>query len=164
GHDARSGGADQEHPDRRGAQPATGQDPLLGPRRGCDQGGDRGLQEEAQHERNGSARSRGPCGRGGSARRVAIMSSPPSTSPSAAATAAPAPAAPAPAPSKRDIEITEAAAAEIAKQRAKRGTPDATIRIGVRGGGCTGFTYVFEWAEQLRPSDKVFSAHGVSVV
>ena len=38
------------------------------------------------------------------------------------------------------------------------------IRIGVRGGGCTGFTYVFEWAEQTRPTDKVFSAHGVSIV
>jgi iron-sulfur cluster assembly protein len=69
-----------------------------------------------------------------------------------------------PAPSKREIEITEAAAGEIAKQRAKRGSPDAMIRIGVRGGGCTGFTYVFEWAEQVRPTDKVFSAHGVSIV
>jgi iron-sulfur cluster assembly protein len=68
------------------------------------------------------------------------------------------------APSKREIEITEGAAAEIAKQRDKRGTPDAKIRIGVRGGGCTGFTYVFEWAEQLRPNDQVFSAHGVSIV
>jgi iron-sulfur cluster assembly protein len=66
--------------------------------------------------------------------------------------------------SKREIEITAAAADEIAKQRAKRGTPDAAIRIGVRGGGCTGFTYVFEWAEQTRPKDTVFTEHGVSVV
>jgi iron-sulfur cluster assembly protein len=73
-------------------------------------------------------------------------------------------AAPASGPSKREIEITEAAASEIAKQRDKRGTPDAMIRIGVRGGGCTGFTYVFEWAEKTRPTDKVFSAHGVSIV
>ena len=72
--------------------------------------------------------------------------------------------APASATAKREIEITEAAAAEIAKQRAKRGSPDAMIRVGVRGGGCTGFTYVFEWAEQARPTDQVFSAYGVSVV
>lgn len=85
----------------------------------------------------------------------------PSTTPTAAQ--APAPAA-AQGPSKREIEITEAAASEIAKQRAKRGNPDAMIRIGVRGGGCTGFTYVFEWSEQTRPTDKVFSAHGVSIV
>ena len=67
-------------------------------------------------------------------------------------------------PVKREIEITEAAAQEIAKQRDKRGTPGARIRIGVRGGGCTGFTYVFEWAEQVRPTDQVISAHGVSIV
>jgi len=72
--------------------------------------------------------------------------------------------APAPAPSKREIEITAAAADEIAKQKAKRDNPDAMIRIGVRGGGCTGFTYVFEWADAVRPTDQVFTAHGVSVV
>jgi iron-sulfur cluster assembly protein len=75
-----------------------------------------------------------------------------------------APSASAAGPSKREIEITAAAAAEIARQREKRGTPDAMIRIGVRGGGCTGFTYVFEWAEQTRSTDQVFSAHGVSIV
>jgi iron-sulfur cluster assembly protein len=79
-------------------------------------------------------------------------------------TAMAAPAAPAAAPSKREVEITAAAAAEIARQRDKRSTPDAMIRIGVRGGGCTGFTYVFEWTEQARATDKVFSAHGVSIV
>ena len=79
-------------------------------------------------------------------------------------TAAAQPDAKTPSISPREIEITEAAAEEIAKQRAKRGTPDAMIRIGVRGGGCTGFTYVFEWADQTRPTDKVFSAHGVSIV
>jgi iron-sulfur cluster assembly protein len=89
----------------------------------------------------------------------------PAANASAAAPASAAPAAAAgPAPSKREVEITAAAADEIAKQRAKRGSPDAMIRIGVRGGGCTGFTYVFEWSEQLRPTDKVFSAHGVSIV
>ena len=85
---------------------------------------------------------------------------------SATANPAPAAAAPAAAPaiSKREIEITANAASEIAKQRDKRGNPEAMIRIGVRGGGCTGFTYVFEWSEQLRPTDKVFTAHGVSIV
>jgi len=71
---------------------------------------------------------------------------------------------PAAAPSKASIEITEAAGQEIAKQRDKRGTPDAAIRVGIRGGGCTGFSYVFEWAEQPKPTDKVFHAHGVTVV
>ena len=64
----------------------------------------------------------------------------------------------------REIEITEAAAAEIAKQRDKRGKPDAAIRVGIRGGGCTGFAYVFEWADQPRPTDTLFEAFGVKVV
>ena len=72
--------------------------------------------------------------------------------------------APAPTISKREIDITEAAAQEIAKQRDKRGNPTSRIRVGVRGGGCTGFTYVFEWAETIRPTDKEFSAFGVSIV
>ncbi len=67
--------------------------------------------------------------------------------------------------SKKEIEITTAAAEEIAKQRAKRGTPNARIRVGVRGGGCTGFTYVFEWADELKPTDKVFAGpDGVGIV
>jgi iron-sulfur cluster assembly protein len=86
-----------------------------------------------------------------------------------AAAAGPAPASgPAPAgveaSAKKSIEITANAAAEIARQRDKRGTPEARIRVGVRGGGCTGFSYVFEWADQPRASDREFSAHGVSIV
>jgi len=81
-----------------------------------------------------------------------------STEPATATPATPAPAA------VTGIEITAAAAEEIAKQRAKRGTPEAAIRVGIRGGGCTGFTYVFEWADEPRPTDKVFSAFGVTVV
>lgn len=76
---------------------------------------------------------------------------------------APAVAEPAPPPAAV-IDITVAAADEIARQRAKRGTPGAAIRVGIRGGGCTGFTYVFEWADEPRATDKVFSAHGVTVV
>ena len=65
---------------------------------------------------------------------------------------------------KKEIAITESAAQESARQRDKRGTPNARIRVGVRGGGCTGFTYVFEWADELKPKDSEFSAHGVAIV
>src|ERR1700712_3843385 len=85
---------------------------------------------------------------------------------SSPATNSPTPAAAPPVISKREIDITESAAQEIAKQMAKRSTtsPGSMIRVGVRGGGCTGFTYVFEWADTQRPTDKIFTAHGVSVV
>ncbi len=83
------------------------------------------------------------------------------------ATTATTPSAPAPAPAANgnasSIDITASAAQEIAKQRDKRGTPEAAIRVGIRGGGCTGFTYVFEWADELRPTDKLIEAHGVKV-
>jgi iron-sulfur cluster assembly protein len=63
------------------------------------------------------------------------------------------------------ILITEAAAGEIKRQRAKRGTPDAAIRVGIRGGGCTGFSYLFEWDDkEPRSIDKVFEQHGVKLV
>jgi iron-sulfur cluster assembly protein len=73
----------------------------------------------------------------------------------------------APVPSKKEIVVTAAAAEEIAKQRGKRGTPNARIRVGVRGGGCTGFTYVFEWADEIKPTDSEFSGPegtGVGIV
>src|SRR6185369_13223378 len=66
--------------------------------------------------------------------------------------------------SKKEIVVTQAAADEIRRQRDKRGTPEARIRVGVRGGGCTGFTYVFEWADQMRPTDSEFSCDGVGIV
>jgi iron-sulfur cluster assembly protein len=63
------------------------------------------------------------------------------------------------------IQISESAAREIEKQRVKRGTPAAAIRVGIRGGGCTGFSYLFEWDDgEPKPTDKVFDAHGVRLV
>ena len=51
GKTRRPGDGDQEHADRRGAQPAAGEDPLLGAGRGRDQERDRRLQGEAAERR-----------------------------------------------------------------------------------------------------------------
>jgi iron-sulfur cluster assembly protein len=62
------------------------------------------------------------------------------------------------------IVITESAAREIMRQNQKRGTPESAIRVGIRGGGCTGFSYIFEWDDkEPRPTDKVFQEHGVKL-
>jgi iron-sulfur cluster assembly protein len=62
------------------------------------------------------------------------------------------------------VRISESAAREIQKQRTKRGTPTAVIRVGIRGGGCTGFSYVFEWDDgPPKKTDKVFAEHGVEI-
>lgn len=68
-------------------------------------------------------------------------------------------------PTADGIAITAAAAKEIKRQQEKRGTPGALIRIGIRGGGCTGFSYVFDWCKgEPKDKDHVFSEHGVSIV
>jgi iron-sulfur cluster assembly protein len=71
--------------------------------------------------------------------------------------------APAKAPPKT-FGLTERAAAHIARLRAERGTPDAALRVAIKGGGCSGLTYVMEWADTIRERDKVFERDGVKVV
>ncbi len=62
------------------------------------------------------------------------------------------------------ISITDTAAKEIKKQAGKRGTPEAALRVGIRGGGCTGFSYLFEWADGTpKEHDKVFEKDGVKL-
>jgi iron-sulfur cluster assembly protein len=52
----------------------------------------------------------------------------------------------APAETKRlGIDVSPKAVEAIARQLKKRGTPEASLRVGLRGGGCSGFTYVIEF-------------------
>jgi iron-sulfur cluster assembly protein len=50
-----------------------------------------------------------------------------------------------------DFKVTDAAVAQIVKlvrARKAEGKTTEAIRIGLRGGGCDGFSYVFEWADK----------------
>ncbi len=47
--------------------------------------------------------------------------------------------------SKRTIAVTQAAVDAMRRQLDKRGTPGAAIRVGIRGGGCSGFSYAIEF-------------------
>jgi iron-sulfur cluster assembly protein len=47
--------------------------------------------------------------------------------------------------SKLNLEITQAAVDAIGLQIAKRGRPETALRVGIRGGGCSGFSYVIEF-------------------
>ena len=49
--------------------------------------------------------------------------------------------------SKKTIAVSPAAVEAIRRQLAKRGTPDAAIRIGIKGGGCSGFSYSIEFED-----------------
>src|ERR1700757_5046186 len=56
------------------------------------------------------------------------------------------------------ISVSPRAVEEIKKAMAKRQKPAAGLRVGIRGGGCTGFSYLFEWSDaEPRPEDKVLS-------
>ncbi|MGO8969474.1 MAG: HesB/IscA family protein [Myxococcaceae bacterium] len=66
-------------------------------------------------------------------------------------------------PAAKTFGLTAAAAARIQKLRDERQTPEAGLRVAVRGGGCSGLTYVIEWAEAPRERDKLFERDGVRV-
>ena len=72
------------------------------------------------------------------------------------------PAAPAAKPA-RGITLHDSAVAQLQKLLAERQTPDAGLRLAVRGGGCSGLAYVMEWAEKPREKDKIFERDGVRV-
>ena len=54
------------------------------------------------------------------------------------------------------LGVTPQAVDAMRAQLQKRGTPDAAIRIGLRGGGCSGFSYVVEFDDaEPRATDHV---------
>ena len=68
--------------------------------------------------------------------------------------------------SKCPIEVSSKAAEMARKQLDKRGTPQAAVRLGVRGSGCSGFTYVIEFEDRPpRPDrDRLFEVEGARFV
>jgi iron-sulfur cluster assembly protein len=54
------------------------------------------------------------------------------------------------------IEITETAARKIRTLMAKQGLDEGGLRVGVKGGGCSGLSYTFAWEREPRFGDDVF--------
>jgi iron-sulfur cluster assembly protein len=55
------------------------------------------------------------------------------------------------------ISVSPQAVDAIARQMKKRGTPEASLRLGIRGGGCSGFSYVIEFHDGApHARDRVF--------
>ncbi|HTR97858.1 MAG TPA: iron-sulfur cluster assembly accessory protein [Candidatus Acidoferrales bacterium] len=61
------------------------------------------------------------------------------------------------------ITLTSLAADKVRDLLAQRGTPDVGLRIGVRGGGCSGNSYYMEFCDAESPGDDVIEAHGVKL-
>lgn len=63
------------------------------------------------------------------------------------------------------IMITETAAKKIEALKAEDGaTPDAMLRVRVKRGGCSGYSYKMEFDAQPAEQDKVFENHGAKIV
>jgi iron-sulfur cluster assembly protein len=68
---------------------------------------------------------------------------------------------------RKTLGVSPQAVDAMRTNLAKRGTPDGAIRVGVRGGGCSGFSYVIEFDdEEPRKGDLVleFNEEGKSRV
>lgn len=80
-------------------------------------------------------------------------------------TTSPKPEAPAETSRALSITITDKAVQFAREKLAKRGTPDAAIRLGIKGGGCSGFSYVIAFEDEApRERDRVFEADGVRFI
>jgi iron-sulfur cluster assembly protein len=62
------------------------------------------------------------------------------------------------------IELTEKAASEVVRLKAANNIPaEHGLRLSVKGGGCSGLSYVLGFDEQARDTDRVFESLGVKV-
>ncbi len=61
------------------------------------------------------------------------------------------------------ITLTERAANQIRQQLAKRGKGFA-LRLGVKKSGCSGFSYLFDYADEVLEDDQLFESYNAKVV
>ena len=64
------------------------------------------------------------------------------------------------------IELSETAAREVNTiiEQQELDRENVRLRVGVKGGGCSGFSYVLDLTEQQRDTDEAFEIHGVKIV
>ena len=53
------------------------------------------------------------------------------------------------------IQVTETAAKRIKALMAKQGLAEGGLRVGIKGGGCSGLSYTFAWETAARAGDEV---------
>jgi iron-sulfur cluster assembly protein len=64
------------------------------------------------------------------------------------------------------VIVTEIAAKEIQRiiQEQELDKDKVRLRVGVKGGGCSGFSYVLDLTETQKDTDEVFEFHGIKVI
>ena len=58
------------------------------------------------------------------------------------------------------IQISDSAARVITRQLARQGLEGGGLRVAVKAGGCSGFSYVFNWDATARETDQIFEGAG----
>lgn len=62
------------------------------------------------------------------------------------------------------VTVTAKAATEIAKIKKDNNIPESHyLRLGIKGGGCSGMTYVLAFDEQPRENDVVYEQEGIFI-
>lgn len=62
------------------------------------------------------------------------------------------------------IQVTDTAKNKAISLMAEEGKPNAFIRVGVDGGGCSGLMYKLEFDNKMLEGDKEFEDNGVKIV
>ncbi len=64
----------------------------------------------------------------------------------------------------QQITLTEAAAVKVKGLREQEGKKDASLRVYISGGGCSGYSYGLTLEENTSRTDLVFEEYGVKVL
>ncbi len=63
------------------------------------------------------------------------------------------------------LQLSEAAIKHVKELKQAQNLPDTVfLRMGVKGGGCSGMSYLLEFDSEMGPHDKEFQIDGVKVV
>ena len=64
------------------------------------------------------------------------------------------------------ITLSETAAREIRTiiQQEELDAEKIRLRVGVKGGGCSGFSYLLDLTESAKETDEIFDQHGIKIV
>jgi iron-sulfur cluster assembly protein len=62
------------------------------------------------------------------------------------------------------IQISESACDKIKEMLAAEETPNLFLRVGVKAGGCSGFSYGMGFDDSMNDNDKSFEVNGLKVV